>query len=78
MAKFCLEIDTLTKNQQQLLRDIMTVTGKSFSNPVYNADGTVNAEASRRVEFKFGLRDADMINEMRTILAEDDGAEIVQ
>ena len=33
-----------------------------------NANGSVNADESRRVEFKFSLRDAEMINEMNRIL----------
>ena len=33
--------------------------------------GTEDPDASRRVEFKFSLRDADMISEMNRILSED-------
>ena len=36
----------------------------------FNADGSVNMEASRRVEFKFRLKDAEMINEMNRLLSE--------
>ena len=35
---------------------------------VYYADGSVNLDASRRVEFKFSLRDAEMIEEMNRLL----------
>ena len=38
----------------------------------YNEDGTVNMEASRRVEFKFRLKDAEMIEEMSSILEQND------
>ena len=34
----------------------MVVEGKSFENPIYNTDGTVDMEASRRVTFRFTLK----------------------
>ena len=34
--------------------------------------GREDPEASRRVEFKFSLRDSDMIQEMQRILQEND------
>lgn len=72
VATFCLRDDTsvLSADEKESLRSIVTANGKSFSNPIYNADGSVNLEASRRVEFKFRLRDEDMVNEMIKILAE--------
>lgn len=68
VVKYCLEMDTLTPEQKALLPKIITATGRSYSDPVYNSDGTVNMAASRRVEFKFTLRDAEMINEMNRLL----------
>lgn len=68
VAKYCLQLPTLTSQQQSLLRNILVAQGKSFSRPVTNPDGTVNMDASRRVEFKFSLRDAEMIEEMNKIL----------
>lgn len=72
VATFCLKDDTtiLSPEERESLRSIVTANGKSFSNPIYNADGSVNLEASRRVEFKFRLKDEDMVNEMIKILAE--------
>ena len=72
VATFCLKDDTtiLTPEEKESLRSIVTANGKSFSNPICNADGSVNLEASRRVEFKFRLKDEDMVNEMIKILAE--------
>ncbi|MBS5509960.1 MAG: OmpA family protein [Clostridium sp.] len=72
VATFCLKDDTtiLSPEERDSLRSIVTANGKSFSNPIYNADGSVNLEASRRVEFKFRLKDEDMVNEMIKILAE--------
>ena len=55
-----------------LLQQILTATGKSWANLVYDEYGHEDAEASRRVEFKFSLKDADMIEEMQRILQEND------
>lgn len=58
----------LTSAQKETLRTITTATGRSYADPVYNPDGSVNMEASRRVEFKFRLKDTEMIDEMKRIL----------
>ena len=68
VAQYCLQMPTLTETQRTMLRTILTATGRSYSDPVYYADGSVNLDASRRVEFKFSLRDAEMIDEMNRIL----------
>lgn len=58
----------LTSSQKDTLRTITTANGRSYSDPVYNDDGTVNMDASRRVEFKFRLKDTEMIDEMKKLL----------
>ena len=68
VAKYCLQMRSLTEGQREMLRSILTAQGRSYADPIYNADGTVNMEQSRRVEFKFSLRDAEMIEEMNRIL----------
>ena len=70
VATYCLggEMTGISPAEKQLLQDIMTVNGRSYSDPVYNADHTVNMEASRRVVFKFRMKDAEMIDQMSTIL----------
>ena len=68
VATYCLQIPGLSSEQSALLRSILTAKGRSFSNPVYNADGSINMDASRRVEFKFRLKDTEMIDEIRDIL----------
>lgn len=68
VATYCLEMPGLSNEQSTLLRSILTAKGRSFSNPVYNADGSINMDASRRVEFKFRLKDTEMIDEIRDIL----------
>ena len=68
VAKYCLQMRSLTEEQREMLRSILTAQGRSYADPIYNADGTVNMEQSRRVEFKFSLRDAEMSEEMNRIL----------
>ena len=68
VVKYCLTTSSLSAQQREMLRKLIVPKGKSYTDPVYNADGTVNAERSRRVEFKFSLRDAEMIAEMNRIL----------
>ena len=69
VATYCLQMRGLTSAQQEELRNVLTAKGRSYSDPVYNVDGSVNMDASRRVEFKFRLKDSEMIDEMRTILS---------
>ena len=69
VATYCLQLDPLTEEQRAMLRGILTAKGRSFSDPVLDADGKEDRTASRRVEFKFRLKDSEMIDEMRAILA---------
>jgi len=69
VASYCLQMPGLSQDQSQLLRDILTAKGRSYSDPVYYDDGTINMDASRRVEFKFRLKDTEMIDEIRDILS---------
>lgn len=68
VVKYCLEMPHLTQAQRAKLQQILIATGRSESTPVYHTDGTVDMEGSRRVEFTFNLKDAEMINEMNKIL----------
>lgn len=70
VATYCLEMKGLSEQQRDKLREILTAKGRSFSDPIYAADGTIDMNASRRVEFKFRLKDSEMIDEIRTILAQ--------
>ena len=69
VALYCLNMPSLTHAQKARLQQILTAKGRSYADLVYNADGTENAEASRRVEFKFSLKDTEMIEEMNRILS---------
>ena len=68
VAKYVLSMNSLTTPQRNRLQQILTSTGRSESDPIYYADGTVNMAASRRVEFKFRLKDAEMIEELKKLL----------
>ena len=73
VAQYLLSIDEqfLDSDQIQMLQEKLTVNGHSMSNPILNEDGTVNMDASRRVEVKFRLKDEDMISEMSKIVTEE-------
>lgn len=68
VVEYCLTTDALTAEQRTRLESIIAPKGKSYSDPIYYSNGTVNEDASRRVEFKFSLKDAEMIAEMNRIL----------
>ncbi|MCI6376616.1 MAG: OmpA family protein [Clostridiales bacterium] len=68
VATYCLQMPGLSEKQLSKLRDILTAKGRSYSDPIYNSDGTINMDASRRVEFKFRMKDSEMIDEIRGIL----------
>ena len=71
VATYCLgqELTGLSSSEKQMLQSILTANGRSFADPVYQADGvTIDKEASRRVVFKFRMKDAEMIDQMSAIL----------
>lgn len=75
VADFCLDDKNgLSKEQIGQLQLLLTVNGKSWSNPVYKTDGAGNSlgvvdmEASRRVEIKFRLKEDEMIEKISGIL----------
>ena len=58
----------ISATQKSLLRDLATANGRSFSDPVRNASGAVDMDASRRVVFKFRMTDEQMIQQLKSIL----------
>lgn len=72
VAEYCLSKNSkmLTDLERENLEKVLTTNGKSFSSPILDEKGDVDAEASRRVEILFRLRDEEMINEMLEILNE--------
>jgi len=71
VATYCLgpELGGMSSREKQVLQSILTANGRSFADPVYMADGmTIDKEASRRVVFKFRMKDSEMIDQMSAIL----------
>ena len=68
VALYCLNMPSLTKEQKAKLQQILTAKGRSSSDLIL-VNGVEDPDASRRVEFKFSLKDAEMIEEMNRILS---------
>lgn len=60
----------LTEDQNKLLAEKLTANGRSQSNLILDAQGQEDAEASRRVEIKFRLKDEEMIQELSQIISD--------
>ncbi len=74
VAKFCFDEDNGLSNVQiEQLQKLLTINGKSCSNPIYKADGSgeVDMQASRRVEIKFRLKEDEMIQKITEVLEEE-------
>jgi chemotaxis protein MotB len=71
VALYCLRMPSLTPARKAQLQKILTAKGRSYADLIY-VDGVEDPEASRRVEFKFSLKDAEMIEEMNRILSGSD------
>lgn len=69
VARFCLEMN-MSGPQRELLQKLMTVSSRSSADVIYRADGTEDKDASRRVVFKFRMRDAEMISELNKLLTQ--------
>lgn len=72
VAKYCVDKNSkiLNEDEREALEKVLSTVGKSYSEPIYKENGEVDAEASRRVEILFRLRDEEMIQEMIEILNE--------
>lgn len=77
VAEFCLdERNGLSEDQILRLQQLLTVNGRSYSNPVYIKDAAgnptqeVDMAASRRVEIKFRLKEDEMIEKITGVLNE--------
>ena len=71
VAEYLTEIRENFLNADQIsdLQEYLTVNGHSMANPVLDADGNVDKDASRRVEVKFRLKDDEMIDELNQIMS---------
>lgn len=77
VAKFCLNAQNgLSATEIQQLQQLLTVNGRSYSEPVYikdaagNNTASIDMAASRRVEIKFRLKEDEMIEKIAGILAQ--------
>lgn len=78
VAKFCLnDKNGLNESQIEQLQGLLTVNGRSYSDPVYEKDARniatseIDMAASRRVEIKFRLKEDEMIEKIAEIIAQD-------
>lgn len=78
VADFCLNKNNgLSEAEIMQLQKLLTVNGKSWSNPVYQQDSAgnptekVDMSASRRVEIKFRLKEDEMIKKIAGILQQE-------
>lgn len=71
VAQYLIDIqgNFLNVDQSQELEKYLTVNGHSMANPVLDANGNVDKDASRRVEVKFRLKDEEMIDELNQLLS---------
>ena len=72
VAEFCLQMPQLSSANRTLLQEILTAKGRSYSDPICFVDGRVDMDSSRRVEFKFRMKDSEMIDEIRKMLGSDE------
>ena len=68
VASYILGEDFPYKNIQANLEEKLTVNSKSYTNGRTNEDGEYSADASRRVEFKFRLKDEEILDKTRELL----------
>lgn len=70
VARFCMNASNgLSETQIEQLQKLLTVNGRSYSNPIYQMNSTeVDMAASRRVEIKFRLKEDEMINRITEVL----------
>ena len=74
VAKFCLDEENgLSEEKIGQLQELLTINGRSCSDPIYLQDGSggVDMAASRRVEIKFRLKEDEMIEKIADILAQE-------
>ena len=75
VAHYCFTSNSmkLTSGEREVLQSVLTVNGRSYADPVYadTVRRTIDMDASRRVVFKFRMKDSEMIDQMSAILEGD-------
>ena len=67
VLQYCLQLN-LSDAQKEYLRKMITATGRSYANLIYTENGKVDMEASRRVVFKFRLKDTKSLDELKEMI----------
>lgn len=70
VASYVLSDDFPYKHVQEGLEEQLTVNSKSYTDFRTDEAGNYSAENSRRVEFKFRLKDEEILNKTRELLGE--------
>lgn len=72
VVSYCLDSNNKFLSEEQLteLRGLLTANGRSWSSPIYTEYGSVDKDASRRVEIKFRLKDEEMMKQIEDMLEE--------
>lgn len=68
VATYILSEDFPYKNIQDQLQEKLTVNSKSYTSYLTNHEGEYDADLSRRVEFKFRLKDEEILDRTRELL----------
>jgi len=68
VAEYILSDDFPYKNIQEHLQTKLTVNGKSYTEGRTDSEGNYSNQASRRVEFKFRLKDEEILEKTRDLL----------
>lgn len=69
VSEYCLGDSKMFSGKKlETVREMVTANGRSYYELKRNANGKVDANASRRVEIKFRLTEEEMIGEMSDIL----------
>lgn len=58
---------------QEELKAVITANGRSFSVPILDKNGKMDPDKSRRVEFKFRLKDEQLLEKLQGLMVEKDG-----
>ncbi|XEC95688.1 OmpA family protein [Paenibacillus tarimensis] len=53
---------------QEPLKEVVTANGRSFSVPILDANGDIDPDKSRRVEFKFRLKDEQLLDKVQGLM----------
>ena len=58
--------------EREDLRHLITSNGRSFMVPIYDENGKIDLDKSRRVEFKFRLKDEEVIKQIQDLVHENE------